>query len=74
MRVKSDFDPEQNVAYLYLDNPMTASRKTKRVNLIPGELADVIFDFNEDGHVIGMEFIGVTRLLPTHLIKKLAED
>ena len=58
--MKIDFDPEVDAAYLQLDD-------TKILNseeVVPG----VIFDFNEQGGVVGVEILGVRKKNPSHLL------
>jgi uncharacterized protein YuzE len=61
------FDVEVGAAYVYLTNiqPGTAVRQ------VVVEGGDVVLDFDQDGHLLGIELM-TTRLIPQALLQKLS--
>ena len=63
------YDPEADAAYLYITDPIEAgasvSNSTLRREM---ESASVIADFDRDGRLLGIELLGVSRLLRSEAV------
>ncbi len=58
--MKIDFDPEVDAAYLQLDDAKILNSE----EVVPG----VVFDFNEQGGVVGVEILGIRKKDLSHLL------
>lgn len=62
MRIR--YDPDSNAAYIRLaEDPIVESEEVS-----PG----IIFDFNEQGRIVGMEFLDAKKDLPMQVLSEAA--
>ena len=59
------FDPDANAAYLYLtdDRPLKISEEEACGLYVEGG-SSIMLAYDEQRHLIGIEFLGATRVLP----------
>jgi uncharacterized protein YuzE len=70
--VRITYDPEANAAYLYLVDEIGIGGVAQSVP-ISGEgidAADFVFDFNRDGHLVGIEVLAASQLLAAETLGK----
>lgn len=59
------YDPEVDAAYATIGRPIRPGEASRQLHVelpdgVPGE---IILDFDRDGHLLGVEILGATRLL-----------
>jgi uncharacterized protein YuzE len=69
-RIELSYDAEADAAYVYLQEQGDA-RKVARTRFCNIELknAAINVDFDGQGHVVGIELLGATQLLPPPLLE-----
>ena len=65
-----DYDPEADAAYLAIAQPGTLPDRQISGITIEGMEGEIEIDVDEDGRVIGIEFVKASLILPSGFLKK----
>ena len=63
--LRSTYDAEHDVGYLYLSDPGIESEEQVEVETPSG--AELVLDFDKNGKLIGIEFLPAKELMPDSL-------
>jgi uncharacterized protein YuzE len=66
MKVKVTYDAEIDAAYIYLV-PIGPGDSVKQVS-VRGDYAGIILDFDREDHLIGIEFLDASKVLPREIL------
>jgi uncharacterized protein YuzE len=69
--VRVTYDPDANAAYIFLVNQIGAGGVAKSVP-VEGkglEPPDFVFDFDQDGRLVGIEVLAASDLLPPEVLE-----
>lgn len=65
------YDDEANAAYLYIGHTVAAGAAARTLMVEPGDMEDLIhLDFDEAGHLLGIEILDAQRLLPAAVLRE----
>ena len=64
------YDPDADAAYLYLVDGFEYSKQQISGISKDGMGGELEIDINEDGKVIGIEFVGASLILPEQVVSK----
>jgi uncharacterized protein YuzE len=67
--MSTEYDPEADAAYIKLRDDIGAGGVDRTVMCDPAEVGGMInLDFDVDGHLVGIEVMDASRLLPPGLL------
>ncbi|UCR88145.1 DUF2283 domain-containing protein [Mycetocola spongiae] len=68
--MKITYDADANAAYIYIAESIAAGESVAQTDALatPGGLGEVILDFDRRGHLLGIEILGATGVLPPAIL------
>jgi len=70
------YDPEADAAYATIGRPIRPGEAARQVPVaLPDDLSgELILDFDREGHLLGVEMLGASRLLRPDLLAPSEND
>ena len=65
------FDPVSDAAYVHLQSTIAAGAAVKTVSVDVEEVGMVNLDFDEGGHLLGVEVVGARAVLPREVLAQV---
>lgn len=65
------YDPEVDAAYATIGQPIRPGEAARQVGVaLPDDLSgEIVLDFDRDGHLLGVEILGASRLLAPEVLR-----
>jgi uncharacterized protein YuzE len=64
------YDSQADAAYIRLGGPIASGEATQQLHsiVVPGGGGEIILDFNDAGHLLGVEVLGASAVLSPDVI------
>jgi uncharacterized protein YuzE len=64
------YDGEVDAAYVHLEHPVVPGSASRQVAVD----SDIVLDFDQDGHLLGLEILDARRHLPPALLQAILDN